>query len=200
MAGRYPPLIGDMARWAERLSRQLERDYETWGGIRWESIITSAKCLYSAGSGSSQPDRDGDTNDLLFSINEEIHTSFVVPSGYKIGKAIKPVIYYEPIDANTGSVEWILTIGHRDAGDTFNYSTSFVATTLSETIVAGANRLRRLEFPTLCASVTTVNSFIEMRLARMPAATTYVSDIRLKAIGVLCQTDRRGSMTENVKD
>lgn len=200
MAGRYPPLVGDIARWAERLSRQLERDYELWGGLRWETVAISAKCLYSAGSGSSQPDRDANTNDLLFAPNEEISANIVLPAGYKIGSAIVPFIFYEPVDANAGGYEWILYIGERDDGDTFNYSTSFVATTLSGTLSAGANRLHKLTFPSLSASVTTVNSMVELRLARTAATLTYGSDLRLKAIGLLCQTDRRGSRTETVKD
>lgn len=202
MAGRYPPLIGEVSRWAERLTRQLEGDHEIWGGIRWETFCLPGSTINTAGAAANDPDRDSDTHDLLFdaSSTEEIPISIMLPNGYKVGTGIVPLVLYEPTDGTAGTVIWQLSVGHRDIGDTFDYSTSFVATTLTQTLSAGAERLHRTLFPSLSASITAVHSMIEMRLARLGGSDTYAADIRVKQIGFTCQTDRRGSRTETLKD
>lgn len=203
---RYPPLIGDVSKWAERLIRQLNRDYEAWGGLRWEYISLSAKTINTGGAASSEPDRDAKNHDLLFDSGstEEISAGILLPLGYKIGRPVIPCIYYEPTDANSGVVVWVLRMGWRDVGTSFDYSTSFVVTTLTSTLNAGSNKLQKVCFPTLCStstlSISGVGSMLEMRLSRLGGADTYGADIRLKYIGAECQTDRRGSRTPDIKD
>lgn len=201
---RYPPLLGDVSKWAERLIRQLNRDYEEWGGLRWEKILVPAKSLSTEGSAGGQPDRDTDNEDLLFddSSTEQIPVTVIMPNGFKLGRSVVPVILYEPTTSLSGVVVWTMTLNWRNVGDSFNYSTSFDVATQTVTLSAGMNRLHRATFATLSTCVTSILSLIEMRVARLggSAADTYVGDIRLKAVGVECQTDARGSRTQTIKD